>query len=162
MVRAWTNAFRLLVAPLVVSQLYLALAGARLSGREAGRLGLAVPAVFTGLLVFVAAVAVSAALTLLDLPLLAGISLRSVAASPLPVAVAAGGGASWVDVFIPPNLMAAAITDNLLPLMLFVMAFGLAIGARMPKRRPRSRGWRAVYRTPASRSSAGCCGSPRS
>jgi Na+/H+-dicarboxylate symporter len=127
LVRAWTNAFRLLIAPLVVSQLYLALASGGTGGRTAGRLGLVVPAVFAGLLLLTAAVATALALGLIQLPLFAAISLHPVTAASIAAPAGAAGGAAWVDGIIPPNLLAAATTDNILPLMLFTVVFALAM-----------------------------------
>ena len=126
-VRAWTNAFRLLVVPLVVSQLYLAVTGGRTSGRCGSRLGLVVVAVFVGLLLFTALVSTGLALGLVDLPVVTGISLQAEIPPLVPGTPSAAGGAAWVDAIIPPNLVAAATGDDILPVMLFVAVFALAM-----------------------------------
>src|SRR3989442_5937793 len=48
--RAWSNALQLIVLPLVVSQLFLAVAAGRTSKADAGRIGVCTPLVFLGLL----------------------------------------------------------------------------------------------------------------
>lgn len=126
-VRAWTNAFQLLVAPLIVSQLYLALTNGLAGKKERGRLGLLTPVVFLGLLAGIAALSFAVTMGLLQIPAFQGLSLP---ASPAPAGVGASvvdaSGAGWVDSFLPPNLVAAASTSNLLPLILFTIAFALA------------------------------------
>ena len=126
LVRAWTNAFRLLVAPLVVAQLYLALAGDGTSTVKMGRLGAAIPVAFVGLLVLTAVMTLALTPILLSLPWFAGVSLQAGGAA-VPPPVAGGSSSAWVDGFIPPNLFAAATTDNILPLMLFTMVFAYAM-----------------------------------
>lgn len=125
-VRAWTNAFRALVAPLVVAQLYLALAGNGSSRGVAGRLGLAMPVVFLGLLAGVALVSAALVNGFLAIPWFQDITLPG-ALAPAPDPATASAGVRWVDGFIPPNLVAAASSDNILPLMLFTVAFALAM-----------------------------------
>lgn len=128
LVLAWTNAFRLIVPPLVVSQLYVAIADQGVNKRGAIHLGIAVPGVFAGLLFFTAFVTVVATTALMTLPWFAGLSL--VEAGPLPPPVpgsgSPSGGNAWVNDLIPPNLVAAAGADKILPLMLFTLAFTLA------------------------------------
>lgn len=135
LIRAWTNAFRLIVAPLVVSQLYLAIAARRTSTGDLGRLGLAAPAVFLGLLVLTALLSAVVTSVMMTLPLLREVSLPNVAGAPgatIPVGDPADS-ARWVDGFVPPNLFAAAATDNILPLMLFALAFALAARRLAPE-----------------------------
>lgn len=128
LIRAWTNAFRLLVAPLVVAQLYLALAGGHSRLATAGRLGLSVPLAFAALLVFISAFALLLTKGILQLPWFGAVSLPGVAAAAAPDATTpAGVGAAWVDGFVPSNLVAVASTDNILPLMLFTLAFAIAM-----------------------------------
>jgi Na+/H+-dicarboxylate symporter len=127
LVRAWTNAFRLLVAPLVMAQLYLALAGAPGEPRvKAGRLGALIPVVFGGLLALVALISLLTTPVLLLLPWFADLSLSAGLTAPVAVPAGAASGSAWVDGFIPPNLFAVATTDNILPLMLFTLAFAYA------------------------------------
>lgn len=123
LVRAWTNGFRLIVGPLVFSQLFLAVANRATPAGTLRRLGWVTPAVFAGLLAATAGLSVGLMVWLMGLPILQGVSLP--APDPVAGGAAAAGGAEWVDQFIPPNLFAAAGGDNILPLMLFAVAFGL-------------------------------------
>lgn len=124
LVQVWTNAFRLLVAPLVMSQLYLAVAGmgARTDLVRAGRV---LPAVFVGLLLLTATVSTLFTWWAVRFPWLEAITLPHQLPS-AEVEAAGGGLVSWVNEFIPPNLVAAAAGDNILPLMLFAVVFALA------------------------------------
>lgn len=126
LIRGWTNAFRVLVLPLVVSQILLAVLGTRRVGALAGRLGATVPVVFVALLALVASFTLITTSALLQLPWFADFHLPDAAA--LPQATGAGQAAGhWIDGFIPTNLFAAASTDNILPVMLVAMAFGFAL-----------------------------------
>ena len=130
LVRAWTNAFRMLVAPLVMAQLYLAVAGDKESDVSGQRTGFAIPVVFAGLLVFSASVAFSLTPLLVRLPWISGVTLvppaDPLAAGAASAAAKAPVAGSWVDGYIPSNIFAAATTDNILPLMLFALVFALA------------------------------------
>ena len=124
-IRAWTNAFRMLVLPLVAAQLFLGLTRGSANGGHLGRVGAITPAVFGGLLLGTAALSAVASGWLMQLPWLSSISLVPSDAPPPPVA-AEPGSASWVDAFVPPNLFAALGGDNILPVMLFTLGFALA------------------------------------
>jgi Na+/H+-dicarboxylate symporter len=128
LVRAWTNAFRMLVAPLVMAQLYLAVAGDRDSSTSGGRTGLAIPVVFAGLLAFCSLVAFLLTPLLMRLPWIAGVTLVPSQGSAISTAAAAAksSSASWVDAYIPSNIFQTATTDNILPLMLFALVFAVA------------------------------------
>ena len=125
-VRAWTNAFRLIVAPLVVCQLVLAVGAGGPGAREFGRLGAATPIVFGVLLLFTAAVSGAAASLMMGLPLLDGLTLPYSAPSQA-AAASASAGRHWVDGIIPPNLVVAAASDNILALIVFATGFGIAL-----------------------------------
>lgn len=128
LVRAWTNAFRLLVAPLVMAQLYLAVAGEPGAGAiKAGRLGAMIPLVFGGLLALTALLCLLLTPVFLTLPWFAEVSLPGVLTTQAPAQANPASGSAWVDGFIPPNLFAVATTDNILPLMLFMLAFAYAM-----------------------------------
>lgn len=126
---AWTNALRLLVLPVVVSQLYLAITKREGDARGAAKLGMVIPVVFAGLLCFTALVGLLVASGLLTLPWFRDLSLADTG-SILPQATAAvataPGDASWVNDLVPSNLIAAAGGDNILPLMLVTLAFAFA------------------------------------
>ncbi len=136
LVLAFTNAFRLIVPPLVVSQLYLAIAERPVDKQGAVKLGFVVPGVFVGLLLFTALVTLLVTRGLLGLPWLQGLSLaNTLPVSPLAggVGVPLGGDSSWVNEVVPPNLVGAAASDNILPLMLFTLAFALAARRLAPE-----------------------------
>lgn len=122
--RAWTNALRLVVLPLVTAQLFAAIAG-RPNGRpQAGRLGLVTPVAFTSLLVVVAIGTVALVSVLTQLPVFQTMApaLTSAAMATAP----AGEGPEWIDGFIPSNLFAAAAGDNLIALMIVTVVFACA------------------------------------
>ncbi len=130
-IRGWTNALRLLVTPLVVTQLFLAVSPQRAAKGEATTLGVGIPLVFLGLLVFTLVCALAATAGLLAVPWIRHLSFSVVDAAPAATqhaAAAAGATAtSWVDDLIPENLVtAAARPEAILGLMLFTLAFTLA------------------------------------
>ena len=125
-IRLWTNALRLVVTPLIVAQLFVAVSGHRGTRTESARLGLLIPSIFIGLLVFTALVTFAVGSGLLTLPVLQEFSL-----SGLPPATIPGGGSaatpiSWIDDLVPSNLFRAASSDSILALILFSLAFALA------------------------------------
>ena len=124
LVQGWTNAFRIVVVPLVLAQLYVAVVGRHSSSREVGRLGLITPVVFIGLLAFTATLSVLVANQGITIPWLEGLSLptpgNDSVADQSQIAVPS---TAWVDSFLPPNLTGANV---LLPLMIFMVGFGLA------------------------------------
>ena len=130
-IRGWTNALRLVVTPLVVSQLFVAISPHRASKGDAAALGLGIPVVFFGLLVFTMLCALTITAALLATPLLQQVSFPSLdaARAGLQAAGAAtqSGAGGWLDDVIPPNLIAAAARpEAILGLMLFTLAFALA------------------------------------
>jgi len=122
----WVNAIRMTVVPLVVSLLITGVASSgsierirTLGGRSA--------AAFIGLLT------VSATIGLIAVPwLFAGLhvdrgtiaSLRGTQASPT---AAASGFAEWISGIVPANPIRAAADGALLPLVIFTLAFALAL-----------------------------------
>jgi Na+/H+-dicarboxylate symporter len=149
-IRLWTNALRLVVSPLIVAQLFVAIAAQRGVRGEATRLGLLIPAVFIGLFALVAAFSTLVGGALLALPPLAGLSLPA-GTLPAPAGASSanpGAAVSWLDGLVPSNLFAAASSDFILALMLFTLAFAIA-ARRLPDelRVPLERGARAVRDT---------------
>jgi Na+/H+-dicarboxylate symporter len=126
LVRIWTNAFRVLVVPLVVSQLYLTVAASGAPGKGLGRLSALTMGAFVALLVMTVVVTVLTAFPLMRLPLVSGLTLPPPTDGLPPPAATTGTPGAWVDAFVPPNLVAAASSDGLLPLMLFTLAVGVA------------------------------------
>jgi len=127
-IRLWTNALRLVVTPLVVAQLFSSIATQAGPKGEGRKLGLLIPSVFAGLLIFTALLAIATMAGLLSLPNVGGLSPGHPPGAPsggAEVADAAARG-SWVDELIPPNLFAAASSNSILGLMLFTIAFALA------------------------------------
>ena len=125
LVRAWTNAFRLLVVPLVIAQLFLGITMGRDDKRHLGRMGAITPLVFAGLLLGTALLSWWATQVLMRLPWFASLSLVPAGGAPPPVDPGGNAGA-WIDDFIPPNLFAALGGDNILPVMIFTVGFALA------------------------------------
>ena len=125
----WINALRMTVIPLVVSLLITTLAG---SGGVAtfGRLGMRALVVFLALLVGIALVTVPIAIPLyarLHVDPAAALSLRATAAASY-TSVTPPGFAAWVTSLVPSNVMGAASDGAMLPLLVFALIFGLAIG----------------------------------
>ena len=136
----WTNALRMLVVPLVVSNLVIAIA-AMSDARAVGRLGgLAV-------LIFLALLAAGAAFALLVTPpLLARFSPSPAMLEALRSAGAMGGLAAaraatvptladWLIGLVPVNLARAAAEDDLLPIVFFTVLFALALTRVAPEPR---------------------------
>lgn len=137
-IRLWTNALRMLVAPLVTAQIFVAVTAHRADKGEAARLGLLIPAVFLGIQVVIALVTIVATSGLLQLPLFQGLSITGLDAARATVPALPGneaGGVAWVDQLIPSNLFAAASSDALLPLLIFAMALALATRRLAPELR---------------------------
>jgi proton glutamate symport protein len=136
LLRAWTNAFRLVVPFLVVSQLYVAVAARRPSAVGAAKLGVVVPAVFVVLWTVMALATIVAMLGLLSLPLFRELSLSIPTLGEVPAPGSTAARPSWIDELIPPNLLAAAAGNNILPLMLFTLVLAFA-AKRLPLERQR-------------------------
>ena len=130
----FVNAIRMTVVPLVVSSLIVGVASTEdraMLARVGGR----------GVLVFVILLTLSAGLAaLVTPPIVANLQLdpaavaRLRAASPTANSVAAGaaaiqGPAAWLVSLVPSNAIAAAVDGAMLPLIIFALALGLALGA---------------------------------
>src|SRR6185436_14412846 len=113
-IQLWTNALRMLVIPLVCSQLFLAIAGGRHEG--SGRLGFLLPLAFTFLFAATAVVAIVSGLSLLRLPVFAGLTLSGV--PPVEAPAAATEPYAWVTDLIPQSVIGAASTNAILPVMI--------------------------------------------
>ncbi len=137
-IRVWTNALRLVVTPLVVTQLFVAISPHRASKGDAAALGLGIPLVFIGLLAFTMLCAILVTAGLLASPLVPHLAFTDfdAARAATQAAAAAGpaGAGSWMDDVIPPNLVAAAARpEAILGLMLFTLAFALAARRLAPE-----------------------------
>jgi proton glutamate symport protein len=125
--RAWVNALRMTVIPLVVTQLTVAVVSAR--GRAVGRMGGLALASFVGLLVTAAAFTIVAAPLLISLlappPGTLG-ALKPASTQPTgPLAATSPG--DWLVAFVPTNPLKSAVQDDLLPLLFFTILFALAL-----------------------------------
>ncbi len=132
----WVNAIRMTVLPLIVASLVVAVSDA--APATVGRLGTRAFVVFVLLLAtlgILAALVVPAVFQQLDVDPVAAASIRAAAAPvtrpELP------SFASWLVGMVPTNPMKAAADGAMLPLVVFTLAFGLALGRlREEARRP--------------------------
>jgi len=128
----WLNAVRMTVLPLVVSMLFVGVAG-RDETADMARVGVATLATYFGLLVFAAAVAL-----LIGPPLIADMHLSPGAAAGLRSSAGAAAGETttrltqlpglgeWIRSIVPANAMKSAADGALLPLVVFTLLFALA------------------------------------
>jgi proton glutamate symport protein len=123
----WVNAIRMTVLPLIVASLVVAVSDA--APATVGRLGTRAFVVFVLLmaaLAVLAAFVVPVVFAQLEIDPIAAASIRAGAATvqrpELP------SFASWLVGLVPTNPMKAAADGAVLPLIVFTLAFGLAIG----------------------------------
>jgi proton glutamate symport protein len=132
----WVNAIRMTVIPLIVSSLIVAISGA--GPGMARQLGT------RALLVFFALLALAAVITGIGAPLLFEYltidpeASRLIRAGATPVSTPElPSVSSWLVSLIPSNPIKAAADGAMLPLVVFTLAFGLAVGTLdEPLRRP--------------------------
>lgn len=133
----WINALRMTVVPLVAAQLVASLVGTR-GVAPVGRIGGVAFLTFVTMLVLAGVVTLTvtpAILLWLPLPPEALAALRSLPAAAPPPAQAAPSFGAWLVGLIPPNPLRAAVQDDLLGVMIFAIAFGVAVGRMAPERR---------------------------
>ena len=123
----WVNAIRMTVIPLIVASLIVAVSAAAPS--TVGRLG------SRAFLVFLAMLSVIAALTAFAAPVLfRGLTIDPAAAAAIRAGVPAvqrpdlPSFASWLVSIVPTNPIKAAADGAMLSLVVFALAFGLALG----------------------------------
>lgn len=120
--KLWLNALTMTVVPLVTALLIAGVFDAGLSGGNAvsrGALGW-----FALLLIVASLIGGGAAIVLLEAwPLPDGAARLATAGSP-PVPEQNG---DWVDALVPANIISAAATTAMVPLVLFAMLFGFAL-----------------------------------
>lgn len=125
----WVNAIRMTVIPLVISLLITGIAGMR-DLRSVGRLGGRALLMFVGLLagvaLFTALVAPPIYERLVIDPASAAALRERVAGGATTVPPLPGFGA-WLTSLIPVNPIAAAVDGAMLPLIVFTVAFALAV-----------------------------------
>lgn len=135
----WVRALSALVVPLVVALLVTGVTSL-VDSRAVGRMGVAALGVFLALLAAgstLVALVTPWLLTLLQVTRTAAATAdASAAAIPTPaVADAFPGVWGWIATLIPANPIAAAAAGSLLPLVLFTVAFAIAVGQLAPERR---------------------------
>ena len=127
----WVNAIRMTVIPLVVSSLLVAVAGT--SPGSVGRLGIRALAVFVILMSVIAALTAVVAPVVFERLVIDTASAQdirgSVATAPRPELPSF---ASWLVSLVPVNPIKAAADGTMLPLVVFTLMFGLALG-RVPE-----------------------------
>ncbi len=126
--RIWVNAIRMTVIPLIVASLIVAVSDT--GARTMGRLGTRAFVVFVLLLAAVALLTAIVAPPLFD-----RLSVDAAAAESVRASVAAGAElpampsfSDWLVGVVPPNPIAAAAAGDMLALVIFTLAFGLALG----------------------------------
>ncbi len=129
----WVNAIRMTVVPLVVALLVTGIASMR-DLRAVGRLGGSALALFIALLAGVALFTALAAPPLYDRLVVdpaSAAALRERAAGGAGMVPPLPGFAAWLTSLVPVNPVAAAAEGAMLPLIVFTVAFALAI-SRLP------------------------------
>lgn len=137
----WVAGIRMTIVPLVVSSLIVGV-GSAADPRSVGRIGVRAIALYTALLTIGALLAVLAGpplLSLLALDPAASASLRA-SAGYASQSVAAGARqlptvTQWITDLVPVNPVKAAADGAMLPLIVFSLAFGLAVTRVAPERR---------------------------
>jgi Na+/H+-dicarboxylate symporter len=128
----WLNALRMTVGPLVFALLVSGVAGVA-DAVATGRLATRAVAAFAALLLLACTLAVAGSLGLLALwPVdraAADAFVAGAARGSAPVAV--GSAADWLRALVPANVVEAAASDAILPLVLFAILFGFA-ATRLP------------------------------
>lgn len=125
----WVNALRMTIVPLVVS-LLIATLGDSGGGAMFGRLGRRALLVFLALLIGMAIIGLVAAPAIysrLVVDPAASASLRATAAANMPATVPPTF-AAWFTGLVPSNVVKAASDGAMLPLIVFALVFGLALG----------------------------------
>lgn len=127
----WVNAIRMTVLPLIVASLIVAVSDA--APATVGRLGTRAVVVFVLLMVVLSvlsALIVPAVFAHLTIDPVAAGAIRRAAAPTQPTELPTF--ASWVVSLVPVNPVKAAADGAMLPLVVFTLLFGLAVG-RVPE-----------------------------
>lgn len=136
----WLNALQLVVLPLVVALMLAAVAGRDHGGAALGRLGLRTIGLILAFLVIGGAFTVIVAPPVLKLytvspevaeNTIASVAIPEAAARAADGAQSSEGGGDWISGLVPSNLMEAAQEGDILGILLFAVAFGLAVN-RLP------------------------------
>jgi Na+/H+-dicarboxylate symporter len=125
----WLNAIRMTVIPLVVASLVVGVTNAP-SLTVVGRLGRRALAVFMIILTLSATVSIVVARVMLEflhIDPVAAAALRAQAGSAATTVAKAPRWSQWLTDLIPTNPVKAAADGALLPLIIFTLAFGIAL-----------------------------------
>jgi len=136
--RLWLNALQMTVVPLVTALVIVGINTAS-SAAASGRMARQAIVVFAVLLVASASVAALVSPALLGLIPRdeATISAFRAALSAPEVLAPPPSAGQWIAALIPSNAIAAAAANAMLPLVVFAMFFGFALGKIEPERRAR-------------------------
>ncbi len=123
----WMNALRVTVLPLVVCLMFGAVTRAP-SGPAFGKLGLVSIVTFVGMLLLGAAFAIGTAVPILNAfpPDATGMWNQTALLGAVPE-TSQTSFADWVKSLIPSNAISAASQDQILPILLITLVFGLAV-----------------------------------
>jgi Na+/H+-dicarboxylate symporter len=124
----WSNALRMIVLPLVISQLFIAIAGGASSART-GRMGALALVIFVGMLLLGAVFVVP-----VTLPLLGMVHLDPATAAAIRAASGVDAAAGertlafgdWLVGLVPTNGFAAVSNGDILPVVVVTVLFALA------------------------------------
>jgi proton glutamate symport protein len=137
----WVAAIRMTIIPLVVSSLIVGIGGAADPG-SVGRIGVRALFVFVSILAVAAAIALLAGppiLAMIHIDPAAAESLRATAAQSATTVVEGAktlpGAAQWIVDLVPSNPVKAASDGAMLPLIVFSLAFGMALSRIAAERR---------------------------
>lgn len=136
----FVNAIRMTVIPLVVSSLIVGIATSG-GGGAIARMGGRGIAIFVALLIasgVVGAVVAPPIVSRINVSATAVASLRASASSAPVAAGAVQTPAEWVVALVPSNAFRAATDGAMLPLIVFALALGLALGSVEPNLRNRA------------------------
>lgn len=136
----FVNAIRMTVIPLVVSSLIVGIATSG-GGSAIARMGGRGIAVFVALLLASGAVGALVAPPIVSRINVSAAAVASLRASASTTAVAAGSmqtPGEWVVALVPSNAFRAAVDGAMLPLIVFALALGLALGSVEPNLRARA------------------------
>ena len=130
----WVNAIRMTVIPLIVASLIVAVSGT--APGTVGRLGTRAFLVFFLLLAAMAAITVAIAPVIFARLAIDPVAAQSIRAGVAPVQrPELPGIVSWLVSLIPTNPIKAAADGAMLPLVVFTLCLGLALGRLSTERR---------------------------
>jgi Na+/H+-dicarboxylate symporter len=130
----WVNAIRMTVVPLVVSLLITAVASSA-DVRAVGGIGWRALAAFIGLLLLAAVVGLLVVPPLFGWLRLDASTTAAIRGDSTATAAEVPGLAEWIAGIVPTNPVQAAADGAMLPLVLFTLAFALALLSLTPDRR---------------------------